>query len=67
MRQEDVELLESEGWIVACESPFELENPDYESTATGLGAEIVLAYYKKLQKKTEKLKRKIEKANEPNF
>jgi len=60
MIQEDVDLLESQGWIVACESPFEIENEEYESRATGLAADIVLTFYKKIKKKTERLKKKLE-------
>ena len=58
MRQEDIDLLEKEGWIVACESPFEIENDEYESKASGLAANIVLSFYKKQQKSIERIKKK---------
>lgn len=60
MRQEDIDLLENDGWIVDCESPFEIENEEYESKASGLAADIVLAYYKQMKKKTERIKKKTE-------
>lgn len=60
MRQEDIDLLENDGWIVACESPFEIENEEYESKASGLAADIVLSYYKQMKKKTERIKKKTE-------
>jgi hypothetical protein len=43
MRQADVDLLEENGWEIVCFSPFEIEQG--ESRASGLAAEIVLAYY----------------------
>ena len=47
MNQEDIELLEENGWVVVCESPFEIEyQDDRRSCASGLAAEIVLIYLK---------------------
>lgn len=59
MRQEDKDLLESEGWTVTCELPFELQNEEYESEATGLAAELVLDFLKKQQKKKQRLQKKL--------
>lgn len=43
MNQEDIELLEENGWEVVCESPFEIEyKEDRRSCASGLAAELIL-------------------------
>ena len=43
MREEDIKLLEDNGWIVVCESPFELEDEeDPTSTASGSAAQFIL-------------------------
>lgn len=42
----DKVLLDENGWQVECESPLEIRHED-GSTATGTGAEIVLAYYQR--------------------
>jgi hypothetical protein len=39
---EDIKLLEDNGWIVECQSPFEISNAKLESLATGYAAELVL-------------------------
>jgi hypothetical protein len=39
---EDIKLLEANGWIVECQSPFEIRNAEMESFATGYAAELVL-------------------------
>lgn len=38
---EDLEFLEKHGWVVECESPFEISTPD-GSSASGEAAYIVL-------------------------
>ena len=42
MNKNDIFLLESHGWIVVCESPFEIEHNETCSLATGEGAKIIL-------------------------
>lgn len=44
MKREDIQILEDNGWIIECESPFEIRHED-GSFATQQAAEIVLAYY----------------------
>lgn len=44
----DEVLLESYGWTVACESPFELSHED-GSFATGQAASIVLQYVRDME------------------
>jgi hypothetical protein len=54
MKESDIKLLSDNGWQIACESPLEIEMlEDPESTATGWGAEYILAMlkYKLLQTK----------------
>ena len=46
MKKEDIKLLEDEGWIVECQSPFEIYHEETNSRATGYAAEIVLASMK---------------------
>ena len=47
MTQKDIDLLESEGWEVVCESPFEIEYiEDRTSHASGLAAQMILTYLK---------------------
>ena len=41
-RENDIELLEENGWVVECESPFEIRYEDGGAFATGLAAQIVL-------------------------
>lgn len=41
LTDEDRELLEKNGWIITCESPFEIEHPD-GSSATTLAAEYAV-------------------------
>ena len=42
MKQTDIDMLEREGWIVECESPFEISlEDDPQSRATGHAADIV--------------------------
>lgn len=41
MSIEDIQMLEDDGWVVECESPFELRHSD-GSFATGQAAYIVL-------------------------
>lgn len=45
MGRKDEKLLESHGWTVECESPFEIRHKD-GSFATGQAADIVLAFLK---------------------
>jgi len=42
MKKDDVERLESDGWEIDCESPFELSSPD-GSRATGRAADYVVS------------------------
>lgn len=50
MKQEDINLLKENGWLVVCESPFELENAeDSSSTASGLAAKLILETLKSSQ------------------
>jgi len=53
MRDSDREILEANGWIVECESPFEISHEDWESRATGYAADIVLEFYKKTDDEEE--------------
>ena len=42
MNEEDIKLLEENGWQVECHSPFEIRFEDGGAFATGLAAQIVL-------------------------
>jgi len=42
MNEEDIKILEDAGWIVECESPFEIRHEETESFATNEAAWIVL-------------------------
>lgn len=42
MNKDDEKLLEDNGWIVECESPFEISYSDGGASASGLAATIVL-------------------------
>lgn len=42
MTQDDETLLEREGWVVECQSPFEIRHTESGSFATGLAAKLVL-------------------------
>ena len=42
MNEEDIKLLEENGWRVECHSPFEIRFEDGGAFATGLAAQIVL-------------------------
>lgn len=42
MNEEDIKLLEENGWVVECHSPFEIRFEDGGAFATGLAAQIVL-------------------------
>lgn len=55
------EILEKHGWVIVCDSPFNIEHED-GSLATGLAAYIVLGDCLKREKqKTKKKKRVLEK------
>lgn len=41
MNKEDIKLLEFHGWIVECESPFEVRHED-GSFASGQAADVLL-------------------------
>jgi len=45
METNEIELLEKNGWVVECESPFEVRHED-GSFATGQAAEMVLWFLK---------------------
>lgn len=40
------QILEQNGWIIECESPFEILHEETGSVATGIAADIILDYYK---------------------
>lgn len=42
MKQQDIEFLEENGWIVECESPLEIRDQETGSFASGYAAECVL-------------------------
>lgn len=42
MTQDDENLLEREGWVVECQSPFEIRHTESGSFASGLAAQLVL-------------------------
>ncbi len=42
MTQDDINFLESKGWVVECESPLEIREEDSGSFATGYAANLVL-------------------------
>ena len=42
MNEEDIKLLEENGWQVECESPFEIRYEDGGAFASGFAAQIVL-------------------------
>ncbi len=46
MNEEDIKLLEENGWEVECESPFEICHEHCDASATGLAAYIVLGNLK---------------------
>lgn len=45
MDPKDIELLEKYGWMVECESPFEIRDKD-GNFASGIAAKIVLDFYR---------------------
>lgn len=49
MKEKDINLLEKYGWIVECESPFEIRHDD-ESFATNNAAKLILETLKKEEK-----------------
>ena len=50
-------VLESEGWIVECESPLEIrQQDDPESFASGYAAECIIEPFRKRLKKQAKSK-----------
>lgn len=53
MNKKDLELLENEGYIVVCESPFEIENEIDGSKASGKAAEAILYGLRKESEKEE--------------
>ena len=38
----DKEILEKEGWVIACESPFNIEHEESESSASNWAAQAVI-------------------------
>jgi len=47
VKQEDIDFLDSYGWVVECESPLEISlEEDPQSRATGSAADIILDYLK---------------------
>lgn len=51
MDNELEKYMEEEGWIVECESPLEIFHEETESRANGYAAEIVIEYYRKLNRR----------------
>ena len=48
MNEEDIKLLEDNDWIIVCESPFEIEDPNNpENAAQGYAAQFILETLKK--------------------
>jgi hypothetical protein len=42
MNEDNIKLLEENGWVVECESPFEIRYEDGGAFASGCAADIVL-------------------------
>lgn len=53
MNQLDARLLESNGWEIECESPFEIYHSESNSKATGMAARIVLEDIRRQEEETE--------------
>lgn len=47
-------ILETEGWIVECESPLEIRHKVSNSFSTGIAAELVIESIMKDKKKWER-------------
>lgn len=48
MQQEDIKLLNDNGWVVECESPFEIRHTDHDkSFASNFAAEMILGILKR--------------------
>lgn len=45
------EILEKEGWIVCCESPFEIEHKETNATASGYAAQTIVDHLLKHKKR----------------
>ncbi len=56
MKQQDIEFLEENGWIVECESPLEIRDQETGSFATGYAAKCVLASLREEEKENQKQK-----------
>jgi hypothetical protein len=39
-------LLESDGWVVECQSPLELRHEETESFASGWAAQLIFDHYR---------------------
>jgi hypothetical protein len=50
----DDELLNKYGWIITCESPFEIEYESTRDSATREAAVIILDYYRKLDNRKKR-------------
>lgn len=53
MNENDIKLLENNGWTIECKSPFEIRHEESESFATGYAADIVLDSLKSEENKDE--------------
>lgn len=53
MKDKDELLLNKYGWFIECEHPFEMSHEETGSFATNLSSEIILKYYKDLNKKSK--------------
>ena len=51
MKEEDIQLLKDDGWIVECESPFEIRQVHGGGVATGYAASIILDTVLKAERK----------------
>ena len=47
MEKRDFELLEQNGWIVECESPFNIRHVESGSYASDIAADMVLGQYQR--------------------
>jgi hypothetical protein len=54
MNEEDIKLLNDNGWMVECHSPFEIRNSEFESFASGYAADLVLNSLKSEAEKEKK-------------
>lgn len=51
MKESDEMILEKNGWIIECESPFEICFTETNDRATGVAAQLILHFLKEHEKK----------------